>query len=399
MTDNLWNLNETSASTQRVLSEGEREFLMTGNTGSYTGAEMERRATAKAAQLPERIQQLLDDVSLLYYRGYLSSNQGHQIWSDLLEISRRSQLVRDTSITRTHGKWNREIELGMEFASILRMIHNEPVSPDIVWGVIMGLVGDATGDHSVEAENLVDLFGELNERYDVRLFGTGAADHYDDDLSETEDLIREILIDRGFAPASPLVHAIKLETVGVADSDSIYDHEKEWEADPERTEPPARPDELPSLQELQQNEIKSIVLRLEGQTQLHSIDRLAKDLREDAVRIQNRKWRGVDPDQAIRFVKDTEPTQIQEFDQTEPQGQNNMTTALRRLKNDDSEWVNQPVLQENEGENMYWTLTPYGDLLYEVRVNHNCSTDWLYNYVVDTDELDEQTYRFIESVI
>lgn len=104
---------------------------------------------------------------------------------------------------------------------------------------------------------------------------------------------------------------------------------------------------MPSEAEMRQTSFETIISNFADQTALPAVDRLAKDLREDTIRIQNREWRGVDPDQAFQRVGREGETQIQQFEQTETKGQNNMTTALRRLSNDDSNWVNRPVLQEN----------------------------------------------------
>lgn len=397
MGDSLWNLDEVAAGEQRALSEKEREFLMSGDSGTYTTAEMERRVAAKAEKLPDRIQQLIDDVCLLYYRGYVGTNEAREVWEDMLTITNRSQVVRDSPIVQTER--SSEIDLGFEIGSLIRMLHSGDLSSDFTWGTIVGLVGESSENWETEAENLVELFDDLEERYEWRLFSAGAEAQLDDGFTEERKEIREILRDYGFAPAPPLVDAIILEATDEGEQSLIEHSETSWRADPDQTDHPTPPDEHPSTEEMRQSGFELIVSRLEEQTRLRDLDRLAKDLREDAIRIQQPGWRKVDIDQAFRVIAENSEVQIQEFDQTELKGQRNMTAALRRLSYKDSSTVNRPVTQENEGDNIYWRLTSYGELLYEVRVVHNCSTNWMYDYIVNSGEISKEIRQLISELI
>ena len=400
MADHLWDLNKTDAGAQRYLSKKEQQFLMSGDSGSYTTAEMERRVSEKAEKLPSRIQQLIDDISLLHYRGYLGEEVDPVIWEDLLAISNRSQAVRDAPIVRTANQQNgSEVDLGFEIGSLLRMIHDDAVPTDLAWGFIVGLIGEADDNWEIEAGNLVDLFGELEQQYEWRLVSAGAKAQEDDGFREEREEIRELLHEHGFSPVSPLVNAVLLEYTNDGSDSLIETTEESWKADPSQTEHPKPPDEMPSAEAMQRTSLQSIISKLDEQTCLRSIDRLAKDLKEDAIRIQRREWRGVNPDKAFRFISENGETQIQEFEQTETKGQNNMTTALRKLSYEDSTWVNRPAIQENEGENMYWELTPYGSLLYKTRTKHNCSPNWIYNIITDPERVDSETTSIISGVL
>lgn len=395
MVDSLWDLDESGATEVRVLSGKEREFLASGDSGSYTTAEMERRVATKAEVLPDRIQQLIDDVCLLHYRDQLST-EDVDLWADLCNLNNRANQVRISPILRTANQTDDgHIDIGFEVGSLLRMLSDEPSQVDLVWGFIIGLVGESSEDWEREARNLVGLFDDLEDRYERRIFSAGTVGNQDDGFDAERDEIREILYEYGFDPAPPLVDAILVEHTNSSESDLFDPNRNSWRADPDQTEHPEPPKEMPSSGEMRRTEFDSIVSRLADETNLQSLDRLAKDLREDSFRIQQRDWRGVDPDKTIRSINNAGEMQIQEFDQTTEQGQNNMTTALRRLSYDDSNWVNRPVVQENEGENMYWTLTPYGELLYETRVIQNCSVNWVYNFFVDQKQFDERLCQAI----
>ncbi len=58
---------------------------------------------------------------------------------------------------------------------------------------------------------------------------------------------------------------------------------------------------MPSEAEIRRTSFKTIISKFADQTVLPAEDRLAKDLREDAIRIQNREWRGDNLDQAFQL--------------------------------------------------------------------------------------------------
>ncbi len=373
---------------------------MTGDPGSYTYAEMDRRVTDKAEKLPERFQQFIDDICLLHYDERLDEEAVDNLSEDFVNIANRSQLVRDSPVLRIgHELADSERDLGFEMGSIVRLISENDISPEFVWGLIIGLLGEPQGEYNKEADQLVRLFDELEKKYELRLVSAGSRAQEDDGFHEERQEIRDILQQEGFAPAPPLVDAVLTEYTESGSDGVLAISDKSWRADPDQTEHPTPPDEMPSSEEIRRTSLEMIVNKFDEETRLRDVDRLAKQLREDAVRIQNREWRGVDPDQALQFVAESGETQIQEFDQTEPQGQNNMTTALRRLSYKDSTWVNQPVLQEKQGENSYWELTPYGEVLYKVRIEYNCSINWVYDAIVNPDHIGEKMSIAISHII
>lgn len=398
MADNLWDLSETGADEQRVLSQKEREFLMTGDSGSYTNAEMERRVSQKVSKLPDRVQQLIDDVSLLYHGGHLST-EDVEVWGNLLTIKNRSQKVRDAPVVRTRKQIpGDETELGFEIGTLIRMIHEDSVPTGLVWGIIVGLIGESDKEWQREAGNIVELFEELNEYYEWRLVSAGARFHEGDGFEEERDEIRGVLQDHGFAPAPPLVNGVLEEYTKSGSSDRFEKPEKSWKADPSQTDHPTPPGEVPSNAEMRQTSFENIISQFADQTPLSVIDRVAKDLREDAFQIQKHEWRGVDADPILQHVGKNGVTQTKQFEQRR-KGKSNIGAALNRLSADDSSWVNRPVLQESKGDNSYWKLTAYGELLYKVRVENNCSTNWIYNYVVTPEEFDEEDATLISESV
>jgi hypothetical protein len=152
----------------------------------------------------------------------------------------------------------------------------------------------------------------------------------------------------------------------------------------------------PFSEDVQRTSLESIVSRLANQTQLRSIDRLAKDLKHDVLHIQNREIWTVDLDEIFCFLGKKGKTNIQNFDQVKS-SQSGRTHALKLLSYKDSTIVNRPVTQAKSGAD--WELTPYGEILYKTRIEHNCSTNWIYNVIADPERLDDEIRSMIFRVI
>lgn len=396
MDDPLWDMSETDPDEQRSLSEIEQQYLLTGDPGTYTISEMEDRVAVKTKKLPDRVQQLIDDISLLYFHGSLKNDQD-ELWEDILSISGRSQLVRKSPIVRTDNQQSDpELNLGFEVGSTIRLLYDEDVPAELIWGVIIGLVGESDQDLEREVENLVELFAELENYYETRLVSAGTKAHEDDGFEEERKQIREVLREQGFATAPPLVDTVLLEYSREDTAVQLESTEKSSSTDSNPAEHPEPPSENPPSEDVHRTSFESIVSRLANQTRLRSIDRLAKDVREDVIQIQNREIWGVDLDSLLCFLGENGKKPIGEFDEINAH-QNSKTHALGVLSYKDSTVVNRPVTREYAEAK--WSLTPYGEILYITRMEYNCSTNWIYNLIADPERLDDDRTSLISRVI
>lgn len=392
MDDPLWSRSEADPDERRSLAEKEQQFLLMSDWGTAPPSDMDDRVGEKAKKLPGRVQQLIDDISLLHYQDYLEENED-EIWDGLLSISNRSQVVRESPITRTaQQRSGLELNLGFEIGSILRFLHDEPVPAELVWGFIIGLAGESDSDWEREAENLVALFGKLEDYYETRLVSAGREAFEDTDFREERDTIREILREQGFAPAPPLVDAVLQVYTREGAAAQLEHTEMPTATDPDSVEHPDSPSVSPSSEEFDETSLESIVSRFAGQTQLQSIDRLAKDLREDVFQIRSREIWSVNLDAIVCFLGENGETDITNFDEIDAH-RKSKSHALRVLSYTDSTVVNRPVTVENPEAT--WSLTPYGGLLYKTRIEHNCSTNWIYNLIADPDRLDDDIASMI----
>ncbi|SNR47966.1 hypothetical protein [Halorubrum vacuolatum] len=395
MDDPLWNAIETDPDEHRSLAEKEQQFLLTGDSGTAPVSDMEDRIHAKAKKLPDRFQQLVDDISLLYFHGYLD-NADDDLWEDLLSITNRSQVVRQSPIARTaHQHSGPELELGFEIGSLIRFIHYDPVPAEFVWGIIIGLIGESDRDWENEARNMAELFGELEDYYETRLVSAGRAAREDDGFREERSQIRELLREQGFDPAPPIVDTVLQEYTRGETATNLESPTKSSSTDPNPAEHPDPPAVSPSSEDIHRTGLESIVSRLVNQTQLRSIDRLSKDLREDVFHIQNREIWSVDLDELVCFLGKNGKTSIQDLNETKA-NRHSKTRALRILSYTDSTVVNRPVTQEDSNAN--WTLTPYGQILYKTRIEYY-STNWIYNVIAEPERLEDDIASLISRVI
>jgi hypothetical protein len=259
MSDNLWDI-DAIPDEQRVLSDKEREYLMTGDPGSYTYADMDRRVAGKAEKLPERFQQFIDDVCLLHHGEALDEKATSDIWDDFVSVSNRSQLVRDSPVLRIGQELaGPERDLGFEIGSLIRLISKDSLTSEFVWGLSIGMLGEPQGEYNKEADQLVQLFDKLEKKYELRLVSAGSRAQEDDGFHEERQEIRDILQQNGFAPAPPLVDAVLIEYTESGSNEVLAISDKSWRADPDETEHPTPPDDMPSQEEMRRTSLEMIV--------------------------------------------------------------------------------------------------------------------------------------------
>lgn len=396
----LWDADETDANKQRSLSDGEQQFLLTGDPGTENISKIEERISRKATMLPSRVQQLIDDISLLYQGGYLEDGTD-EMWDDLLSVSGRSQRVRESEITRkTHSQSDTESNFGFEIGSMIRFLHNEEVPDDLIWGFIIALVGEPDKRWGQEGENLSELLGYIEERGQNRLVSAGVIGYTGDGRQQEYNEIREILREQGYTNAPPLVSGIKREYEG----DGNLPKQSEYPATKttlssdslDRDDHPEPPDDFPSPEEMYQTQIESILSRFEDHTPLASVDRLAERAREDVNHIQNKEIWGVDCDAIFSYLGENGETHVQNTDEINAT-RHSKTHVLKILASEESSVVSRPVTTKRAKAT--WSLSPYGELLYEIRTERDCSTDWLYYHAVDADRIDNEMSSLISRVI
>ncbi|WP_136690076.1 hypothetical protein [Halorhabdus amylolytica] len=66
------------------LTTRERQFVATGNPGSYREGEMEKRVQKKIDALPQRVDHLLSDIQLLAHNSYLDDDHWGESWIDFI---------------------------------------------------------------------------------------------------------------------------------------------------------------------------------------------------------------------------------------------------------------------------------------------------------------------------
>lgn len=141
------------------LSSTHREYISSGETGSYREAKLERDVQKKIDQLGERFEHLFSDVELLYENGYLEEEYYADAWAELLgfdeddewpEIIEACQLHADVDGARPTSAPQ---EVARQFGQLLFMLmlypdgigDPESVVKELAWGFLHGLHLDLNG--------------------------------------------------------------------------------------------------------------------------------------------------------------------------------------------------------------------------------------------------------------
>jgi hypothetical protein len=167
---------------QFPLGETQRHFLYTGDKRGYSSKRFaEKKIGSKLDCLGGRLQDLIDDIALLHYRGLLAPEYWINGREQLMNIDPRREL-RDEDVTWISGFRGSSIDyppeenhvrLGFAFGQLLRFLYTD-TSPehwyhDLAWGFILGLVGRPSEENEKEQEDIREIIAVFDERVDTRV--------------------------------------------------------------------------------------------------------------------------------------------------------------------------------------------------------------------------------------
>lgn len=172
------------------LGRNQRHFLLTGKKGSSSSkSSVGKSVKSKLNEIGPRIQDLIDDIVLLNRSGYIDQEQ-EKVWKQLTHIESReswmdeSVLLSDqfqdpfNSYRRCDSEQDPDpdseerfehVQLGFAFGQALRAMYNtapETRYEDLLWGVVVGVIGQPFNRRSQEQElfdSLLFIFEILAE--------------------------------------------------------------------------------------------------------------------------------------------------------------------------------------------------------------------------------------------
>ena len=401
-----WKLDRNRPISQYGLSDKQREFIITGNTGSYRRTRLERDISAKSAKQMDRIQDLLDDIYLLCHGDYLSESD-EVIRDQLTDLdfpsgSSIEQEISRSDIHRSDPVANLSFELGFLF----QMAGLEERRPDeLIWSFLLGLVGNPSGNFQQESERINNLIEHVETLHARRVVREGTKDipGEQDDIRELYNTTKDILRDVNVNPSIPLVSAIVQYQLHPHDSGldiglpSVSEMESldwQWDGGTEKE------DEMVKARDWDEENIHTTVRRLLSETPIRKVEHLRDDLNVDKEQILTREKFGAQADEIFRLM----PSDGTRIERDTIRGEINaspemLTAVLNRLsaKSQHPLWTSRPVVEET-AEAM-WCLTQYGQLLYETMFNNQGNTTWVHYSIADPSMLSTRNRDLLTDVL
>lgn len=393
-----WDLDSERNPPKHTLTGRERNYLLTGKTEPYGESKLNRDVSDKADVLTERMQDLIDDICLLYLDDYLEGSEGEHVF-DVSDLEFRTQLVRDQKIVQTgQESTDPSSEFAFEVGSLLRMLDvgSDPV--DIVWGILIGLVGHSEDRFGNERETVENILRQLETRHEERLFhaGTELALDDEDELSELRETTNNILQEEGITPVPVLVDAIVQYQINPA-SAPLNLHTDSYIMETDQGGPPEQPSGEMSVKEWDKADIRSLVQTLLNETRVRDVEALHVDLRSDVRQIDSRKQFGTDAKDIFRSL--SLYTSTGDFPRSTYSSDDMRVAVLHRLSGQEEYplWTTRPVVEESGGDQ--WKLTPYGRLLHRTIFDNNGSAAWIYPVLLSKHSLSVEDRSLITEVL
>lgn len=401
-----WKLDRNRPISQYGLSDKQREFIITGNTGSYNRSQLERDISTKSEKQMDRIQDLLDDIYLLCYGDYLSESD-EVIRDQLTDLDFPSGSPIEEEISRSDIHSSDPVaNLSFELGFLFQMTGLEERRPDeIIWSFLLGLVGSPSGNFQQESERINNLIEQIESLHTRRVVREGTLDiaGEQDDIRELYKITKTVLRDANVSLSVPLVSAIVQYQLYPNDSGLDIDipSSSEMESlDWQGEGGPEKDADIMNVRDWDEENIHTTVQRLLSETPLRKVEHLKDDLKVDKEQILTREKFGAQADEIFRSL----PSDGTRIERDSIRGQIDaslemLTAVLNRLsaKPDYPLWTSRPVVEEPA--EAVWCLTKYGQLLYETMCSEHGNSSWVHYSIADPSMLSTRNSNLLTDVL
>lgn len=176
MTEEPWPIDESRHQPPSYPLNGkDRLYCVTGDVirPSDTRRRIRERRIEK---LPDRFQDLFDDLALIHYSDeeFLEQEEWDRLWEEILETENRMSTVSENEILGRGGPPNtREVEFGFQLGYLVRKLASTDSSKiELLWGFLLGCFGGDMPDFETEGDILSMILNQLenwkDERYEYR---------------------------------------------------------------------------------------------------------------------------------------------------------------------------------------------------------------------------------------
>lgn len=427
------NLNVNS---RYVLSGPQRDAVKTHSVKG--NSDRNNTILKKRDLLPERIQHLIYDITLLYSSPYISVDRweeglierkdvrsrysvAHQIaesseksfsealasvkdqeveyyespydspaelWQKIIEVTQVNQHIRG-DLFYFDSNPSREAQFGFEIGSLFRMLRPEYEEQlpgfELIWGFILAFIGQPRQRvDSREVELLEELVAQLEDRHELR---RKDADRMasPDEISERGEPYDE-LTKQGVEQAGITPHPIVLREVAYHQMTTSEDGD------------------------LHRKTARRVAKDMKEIVPLEEVDQIADKISGDIEVIKTRGKMGLKPAQKVlKVLWEWETGQLSRDDDDSDQSHqfgssatSDMIAAYLNVKpgpvsgvlnNVSTEekyetWTEEPLVVKDEGgRGTEWECTPYGAVVCNTAFEREEEVSWLYRYAIGPEEL------------
>jgi len=366
-----------SKKTDFSLSQTERKYLRTGETGSYSEKELQRRIAEKRDNIDSRLEDFINDIMLMFSNGYLSIDEDIDSFCEVfnLEIDLEAAVPMTTTKRETgahpespgeaihhpqakKSKLEKTEEIGYMFGIFLHLLMTmapkERPWDEMFKGILMFFVMNPykRSDEQIKRlEELID-FGMKKPATEIRSMSDTEGEYVyhfsrDENIYNPTSEIRNILAENNIPISNVLVHHIASKI------DSI--------------------DDFYRIERITNKNLET----LKEETQLEKTINLYRIINKDKSYL-SQEWRGPS---RIKIIKARFNPEIDNYSKniaseiTNSTQGNLVSTALNKMSdrvNDEELWTAYPIFEDVDGS---LEFTPYGQL-FALYLNENIS---LYN--------------------
>lgn len=394
MNNKLWDIDDSYTPPKYVLSGGHRGYIDPNSNKYENNSDIDETIETKVDNLPNRLQDLFNDFALLQYGGYLDD----LTWDEFREIEPRAkQTYRSDTYFHVKEAHNIDTQIGFEIGSMFNHLSNvddDDVWKDIVWGILLGFVGENMGDvvAGKEMENIEEVLDVIN-----RSFSRSG-------MAEQSEMSLDYYL-RSHAPNSEIVRKC-LNKNGITDVEYIVGliSKHEEEKDHNKTT---------------ETYVDNLIKNLIQERKLKLIDEIYQDIIEDCKLMKSSNTlnniSGIQAENCL-YATYTSTDKIASGEVAAEAETNlstdsaNLATAvLKRLSNSNDEDT-ETVTRHNvvKKSNGLWEVTDYGTLLcyklFEEHYNFKSSllkenTEAIYRYSLTPDSLEDDDKKLIDGCI
>lgn len=414
MPEEPWEITEEQDDGLATFVYTDRCYCATGDTSTYSHSALQDRIREKRIrQLPERLQALVDDLSLLQYSEteFLDPEEWEAVRDEIVQIDPRWERIQEDSILYGTNSPEPMTQFGFEIGRTLRYLVPEDTyrSTALLWGLILGIHGEATEaseiEHSIISMKIDDIETLNEERREAATTDLEYREITNELKNMRETNLAEIIDELGISDRMKEIDSRYVLNVLVY----LCGMEDALGGEPQAY--------IDIDEPIPESMVRHSLRRMRDSGLLYEVDKLCDDVAEDITAINS----GVDNvfgvktpvileqmyDRLIMSVKSSVTVGDLSLDSNV---EHMVTATLNRLSSERKAdlHTNESIVTTKESSSDQWQFTTYGECVVRTMFEKDDST-WMYPYTLDKvnriigiplgETLSENDFEIIDSYV